>query len=103
MGTDGGESGAAGAQLVERRLRMILQALDGRDVGENGQELWFRPGMAHELQIRLGADAGASSYDRSANFGISYGGEGSVAPSALRAVIDRIKALDAVPIAGVAA
>ncbi len=92
------------AVLVEQRLAAIVRALDGDRVEADGDELWFALGGTSGLQIRLSGDPAARCYDRSANFGISYGGQPSDAPVSeeFRKALERIKAMDDAPIAGAA-
>ncbi len=86
---------------IAAHLRRVVEAVGGRDVGTNGEELWFGTDVVEGLEVRLAADLQRSGYDRSANFSISYGGpSGDPPPSAFRVVIDRIKSIDHAPIAG---
>ena len=95
-------NGAAG--LVEERLSSIMQAVGGRNVRTNGEELSFATESTNGLEIRLAANLEGRCYDRSANFAISYGGGPSdeLPSSGFHAVVDRIKAVDDSPIADVA-
>ena len=96
---------SADTDLVAQRLWAIVEALDAQNVGADAEELWFEPAGAHGLQIRLGGNPDASCYDRSSTFTISYGGQPSTAgvPPNFLDALERIKAIDASPIAGVAA
>ena len=60
---------------VEERLWTIVQAAGGSDVGTHGNDLWFTLESSDGLQVRLTSDREARCYDRSANFGISHGGQ----------------------------
>lgn len=87
------------SSAVERRLRAIVGALDGRDVGSDDRELWFSVPAAPDLQIRLAVDPAARCYDRSANFAVSYGGQPTEGtPAAFLDALSRIKAVDDAPI-----
>jgi 2-polyprenyl-3-methyl-5-hydroxy-6-metoxy-1,4-benzoquinol methylase len=96
-------NGAAAA--IEQRLSEILAAVGGTDVQTNGAELWFATESTDGLEIRLAADIDGPCFDHSANFAISYGGGASDEPPspAFQAVVDRIKAIDQLPIADAAA
>jgi tryptophan halogenase len=91
-------------ELLEQRLFAIVTALDGQNVGADDHELWFQPKDGQGLEIRLDRDPHARCYDRSTNFGVSYGGQPTNAPisSAFREALQRIKAIDDAPIAGAA-
>ncbi len=100
----GHEDASAEAALIAERLRAILLACAARDVASDGDDLEFGLESGGDLQIRLSGNRDARCYDRSASFGISYGGQPSNAPVAPRflAVVERIKAIDAAPLAGLA-
>lgn len=98
----GGHEGAAAADVAER-LAAIVHAVAGCNVGTNGDELWFESARERGVQLRLSEPGRGPCFDRSANFAISYSGkvtDGAVAPP-LRALVDRVKAVDATPIVGV--
>lgn len=99
-----GHRDAAGSGPLEERLHAIVEALDGTEVGFDG-ELYFEPSGARGLQIRLGGDLTALCYERSANFAVSYGGAPSNAPvsAVFVAALSRIKAIDDTPLDGAAA
>lgn len=101
--TSRGAGGNAAADAVAERLLAIVRAVDGDTVGTNGEALWFEPAGGGP-QLRLSAPGGRRCFDRSANFAISHGGVvggGSDAPP-IAALVERIKAVDATPIAGAA-
>ena len=101
--TSSGAGGNAAAEAVAERLLAIVRAVDGDTVGTNGDALWFAPAGGGP-QLRLSAPGEGRCYDRSANFAISHGGvaDGSAAAPLIRPLVDRIKAVDATPIAGAA-
>jgi MPBQ/MSBQ methyltransferase len=96
-------NGGAATERVTERLSSIVRALDGRHVDTNGEELWFDATAGDGLQVRLGGDADARCYDRSANFAISYRGRTADAPVSphFAALVEQIKAIDAAPLADV--
>jgi SAM-dependent methyltransferase len=89
------------AKAIEERLWAIVQAVGGCDVESHGDDLWFGLEPGGDLQVRLSGKREARAYDRSANFGISHGGQpnGPVSPR-FRAVVEHIKAIDTAPLAG---
>lgn len=88
---------------LERRLRAIVGALDGRDLGSDERELWFSIATAPDVEIRLAVDPAAHCYDRSANFAVSHGGQPTdQAPAAFLDALSRIKVVDDSPIADAA-
>ncbi len=99
---DGGnEDASPEVEAIAERLGAIVRACGGRDVDSDGVNLWFGVESGGDLQIRLSADRAPRCYDRSANFAISYGGQPSNEPvsARFRALVDRIKAIDASPLA----
>lgn len=101
-GSAGGDGGPAAA--VEARLLAIVDGLHGCNVASLGDEIWFGLESGGELEIRLCANRDARCFDRSASFAISYGGQPSDAPVSplFLTALARIKAIDAVPLQGLA-
>lgn len=92
-----------GPNAVAERLAAIVQAVGGAHIGTNGDELWFEP-AGGGVQLRLSPAGEGRCFDRSANFAISHGAVAVGAGAApIRALVARIKAVDATPIAGAAA
>src|SRR5262245_40938034 len=91
--------------LLTERLCSIVTALHGGNVGANDDELWFELESPAAVQIRLSGDHHSRCYDRSANFAIAYGGQAcdERVAACFRDVVERIKAIDASPLAGAAA
>ncbi len=92
------------AQAIEDRLWAIVQAVRGCNVESRGDDLWFGLESGGDLQIRLCANREERCYDRSANFGISHGGQPSNTPVSpqFRAVVERIQAIDTATLGGLA-
>ncbi len=63
------------AEAIEERLWAIIQAVQGCNVESRGDDLWFGLASGGDLEIRLSANREERCYDRSANFGISHGGQ----------------------------
>ncbi|HSQ00023.1 MAG TPA: class I SAM-dependent methyltransferase [Candidatus Dormibacteraeota bacterium] len=87
---------------VAARLLAVVQAVEGRNVGTNGDELWFESAREPGVQLRLSEPGQARCYDRSANFSISYRGPAANGGDArlVRALVERVKQIDATSIGG---
>ncbi len=90
---------------LQQRLSEIVAALEGEHVTADENELWFQPKQVYGLEIRLGRHRDARSYDRSANFAISYGGQPTNDPISEQFLdaVRLIKSIDHSPIEGAAA
>ena len=105
MGNDTAEHAEQAVSDVAARLRAVVAAVDGRNLGTNGDELWLESAQHPGVQLRLSGPQETRCFDRSANFAISYGGQAADAADTtpVQALVERVKAADPTPLAGVAA